>query len=106
MLLLIYLAFVITIFYWQMKLVKSGKNTKWKAIWLNLACTIAPVLLYGVVFLALAGLEELTDTAIIGEGYARTLPFVIIGGLTMPLLSTLIFSLVVIFIKQHDNNAE
>lgn len=102
MIILIYLAFVIAIFCWQLKLVKTGKSTKGKAIWLNLACTIAPTILYGVVFLALVGIEELTDTAIIGEGYARTLLFVIIGGVAVTLLSTLIFSLVVIFIKQKE----
>jgi len=56
-------------------------------------------------FLVLVGIEELTDTAIIGEGYARTLPFIIIGGLSVTLLITLIFSLVLIFIKQPKTNA-
>lgn len=105
MLILIYLVFVGTVFYWQAKLVTAGKSTKGKAIGLHLVYTIAPVILYGVVFIALVGIEELTDTAIIGEGYARTLPFVIVGGLTVALLGTLIFSFVVIFIKRRDTNA-
>ena len=83
----------------------AGKNSKGKAIMLHLAYTITPIILYGVVFLALVGIEELADTAIIGEGYARTLPFIIIGGLSVTLLITLMFSLVLIFIKQPNTNA-
>jgi len=102
---LIYLVFVAAIFYWQMKLVMAGKKSKGKAIMSHLAYTIAPIILYGAVFLALVGIEELADTTIIGEGYARTLPFIIIGGLSMTLLGTFIFSLVVIFTKQPNTNA-
>ena len=105
MYILIYLIFVAAIFYWQVKLVMTGKNSKRKAITLNLAYTITPIILYGVVFLALVGIEELADTAIIGEGYARTLPFIIIGGLIVTLLITSIFTLVLIFIKQPNINA-
>lgn len=105
MLILIYFIFIAAIFYWQVKLVMAGKNSKGKAIILHLTYTITPVLLYGVVFLVLVGIEELTDTAIIGEGYARTLLFVIFGGLSVTLISTLMFSLVLIFIKQSDSDA-
>jgi len=105
MFIFIYLIFIVVIFYWQVKLVKAGKNSKRKAILLHLTYTITPIILYGVMFLVLVGIEELTDTAIIGEGYARTLPFIIIGGLSVTLLITLIFSLVLIFIKQPKTNA-
>ena len=105
MLILIYLVFVGAIFYWQVKLVKAGKNSKRKATILYFSYTIGPIIFYGIVFLALVGIEELADMAIIGEGYARTLPFIIIGGMSMTLLSTLMFFLVVIFIKQPNTNA-
>ena len=99
---LIYLTFVAVVFYWQAKKVKAGKSTKGKAIGIYAAYTIAPVILYGAVFFALVGVEELTNTAIIGEGYARSLLFVIAGGVAVVLLATLVFSLVVLSIKRRD----
>lgn len=105
MLLLIYLAFIAVLFNWQVKMVKARKTAKGKAIGLYAAYSIAPIILYGVVFLALVAIEELTDAAIIGEGYARSLPFVIVGGLTVTLLATLIFTLVVMFLKLRNFNA-
>jgi hypothetical protein len=67
------------IFYRQINLVRIGKTREGKAISLYATYTIAPVVLYGVVFLALVGPEEFTGTSIIGEGYARSLIFVIAG---------------------------
>jgi hypothetical protein len=105
MLVLIYLAFVAVAFYWQAKKVKAGKSTIGKAIGTYAAYAIAPVILYGAAFFALVGLEELTHTAIIGEGYARSLLFVIAGGVAVVLLATLVFSLVVLAMKRKDIDA-
>jgi len=104
MLILIYLIYLTTLFYWQINKVKAGSRTKLKAVALHAAYTFAPVVLYGVMFMLLVGVEEFTDTAIIGEGYARTLVFVLAGGLALALLATLIFSLVVLTIKQRNIN--
>ena len=105
MLILIYLTFIATVFYWQVKKVKAGECTKGKAIVLHAAYTMVPVVLYGVVFMVLVGIEEFTDIAIIGEGYARSLPIVIIGGVVVSFLATLVFSLVVLAMKRRDINA-
>ena len=104
MIILIYIVFIAVISYWQVKLVMVGKITKGRAICLYLVYAILPVILYGMTFLALVGIEELIDVAIIGEGYARTLPFVIVTGLAMALMCTLIFSFAAIFIKQRNVN--
>ena len=105
MLLLIYLTYVAAVFYWLMNKVKVGKCTKRKAIVLHSAHTIFPVVLYGAVFMLLIGVEEYTDMAIIGEGYARILPFVVLGGVAVVALTTLIFSLVVLAMKRGNTNA-
>ena len=96
---LIYLLFIAIVFYWQIKVVKTNKNTKRKAIGLYAAYTIAPVILYGIIFMVLVGIEELTDTAIIGEGYARSLLFVMVGGLVVVIVTTLLFSAVALAMK-------
>ncbi|MBT5032480.1 MAG: hypothetical protein HOM55_09330 [Proteobacteria bacterium] len=76
---LIFISFLAVVFYWQLRNVKSGKTSKKKAIGLYAGYTITLIILYGSVFMALVGIEELTHTAIIGEGYARTLATVIVG---------------------------
>lgn len=105
MLMLIYLIFVAIVFYWQIKKVIADKDTKVKAIGIYGAYTISPVILYGAVFFALVGVEELTNTAIIGEEYARSLLFAIAGGVAVVLLTTLVFSLVVLAIRRRDIDA-
>lgn len=102
---LIYLLFIAVVFYCQIKKVKAGKYSKRKAIGLYAVYTIAPIILYGVIFIALIGIERLTDTAIIGEGYARTLPFVIAGGFAVVIITTLLFSAVVLAMKTNKLNS-
>jgi len=58
---LIYLLYIAIVFYWQIKILKTGKNTKIKAIGLYAAYTIMPIILYGAVFITLVGIEELTN---------------------------------------------
>ena len=99
---LIYLAYAVGIFYWQINRVKAGNCTKGKAIVLHAAYIALPVVLYGAVFGVLTGLEELTDSAIIGESYARTLPFAMVGGVAIAFVATLLFSLVVLAIKRRN----
>ena len=102
---LIYLLFIAVVFYWQVNKVKVVKNTKIKAIGLYAAYAIAPVILYGIVFIALVGIEEFADMSIIGEGYARSLLFVIVGGITVTIVTTLIFSIAVFVMKPDNINA-
>ena len=103
---LIYLTYAIVIFLWQINRVTAGKRTKKKAVVLHAAYTSIPIVLYGVVFILLIGLEELTDKAFIGEGFARTLPFAMVGGIAIAFVSTLIFALVVLAIKPGKTNAK
>jgi len=96
---LIYLLFIAIIFYWQIKVVKANKSTIRKTIGLYAVYTIAPVILYGIIFIALAGVEELADLAIISEGYARSLLFVMGGGLAVVVVTTLLFSALALAMK-------
>lgn len=102
---LIYLLFIAVVFYWQINAVKSGKITKKKAFGLYAGYTIAPVFLYGLVFMVLIGYEELADRAIISEGYARSIPFVIAGGTAVFIIVTLVFSIVILAVKTNNNDS-
>jgi len=94
---------VLSVFFWQFKRLKRGKVTKPGAIGLFAGYSILPVVLYGVVFFILVGLEEVIGQAIIGELYARSLLFVLIGGAILVLISTAIFAAVAIVTKSDDN---
>ena len=102
MLALAYLTFVATVFCWQFRLAIIGKRTKGKAILAFASFSIGPIILYGAAFIALVGLEELNGATIIGEGYARTLPLVIVAGVGVVLLATLVFSLLILAMKRKD----
>ena len=102
---LIFVVFLAVVFYWQIRNVRHRKTSKKKAVGLFAGYTIASIALYGSVFMALVGIEELTHTAIIGEGYARTLPIVIVGGTVVVILSTLVLSIVLYFLKIEDKKA-
>lgn len=96
---LIYLLYIAAVFYSQIKAVKSGKKTKKNAIGWYAVYAIAPVIAYGIIFLVLVGVEEFAEVAIIGEGIARTLIFVIAGGLVVVIVTTLLFSIVLFSMK-------
>ena len=103
---LLYLGFVVCVWYWLYRRVKSRRCGAGRAIGLHATCTAMPVLLYGALFLVLVGVEELVGTAIIGEGYARTLPLVLAGGVATVLLSTLVFALLMLVLTRRGNNAD
>jgi hypothetical protein len=103
---LLYLGFVLWVSCWLYRRVKSGRCGTVRAIGLHSACTSMPVLLYGAVFLMLVGVEELAGTAIIGEGYARTLPLVLAGGAAIVLLATLVFALLMLVLIRRGNDAD
>jgi len=96
------LIIVVSVFFWQFKRLKRGVVTKPKAIGLFAGYSFLPIVLYGVVFFILAGLEEVLDKAIIGELYARSLLFVLIGGSILVLISTAFFAAVAMVIKSDD----
>ena len=77
---LVLFVIVAAVFFRQYKHLKQGKTTKLKAIALFAGYSFIPVVLYGVVFFILAGLEEIFNKAIIGEFYARSLLIVLGGG--------------------------
>jgi len=92
------------VFSWQFKSLKQGKVTKPKAIGLFAGYSFLPVVLYGVVFFIIVGIEEILDKAIIGELYARSLLFVLIGGSLLVLISTVFFAAVAMVTKSDDNS--
>ena len=47
----------------------------------------------------MVGVEELLNTSLVGEGYARSLMIVGVGGTALVIVGTIIFSIVVAFIK-------
>jgi len=105
MVFLFFFVIVAAVFFWQYKRLKQGKTTKSKAIALLAGYSLVPVVLYGVVFFILAGLEEIFNMAIIGEFYARSLLFVLGGGAIFVLISTALFAAVAMVTKSDDNAA-
>ena len=105
MVFLILFIMVVGVFFWQFKRLTRGKVTKPKAIGLFAVYSFLPVVLYGVVFFILAGLEEVFDKAIIGELYARSLIFVLMGGSIFVIISTVFFTAAAILTKSDDNAA-
>lgn len=100
MLILIFLLFVAGVFFWQFNRMSTGSTSKPRAISLFAGYSTSPVLLYLAVFLVFIGIEEISTHAIIGEGYARSLPFVIAGGLAVVVVATIIFSLLAFTIRK------
>ena len=104
MLPLIYLLFVSWAFWYQIRSLARGKHSKRKSIFLHAVYTSAPVLLYVGVFAALVGIEELTELAIIGEGFARSLALVVVGGVGVTIMSTLVFTLTVLVMRSGNSD--
>jgi hypothetical protein len=53
--------------------------------------------MYLGIFLALVGVEELLNTSLVGEEYARSLMIVIVGGAALIIVGTIAFSITVAF---------
>ncbi len=80
--------------------VRSGRRTRCAAILRCAVFSVLPVVLYVGVFLALVGIEELTGIALVGEGYARTLPIAVVAGLGLALIGTLCLTLLLLFLRR------
>ena len=89
----------IAFFMWQFHKVRRGLSSRLKAIFLYAAYSAVPVLLYLGIFIALVGIEELLNTSLVGEGYARSLMIGSVGGAALIVVGTIIFSIVVAFVK-------
>ena len=86
-------------FVWQFHRVRRGLISRLKAIVLYAAYSTVPVLMYFGIFFALVGIEELLNTSLVGEGYARSLMIVSVGGTALIVAGTIAFSIAVAFIK-------
>jgi hypothetical protein len=86
-------------FVWQFRRIRRGLTSRLKGIALYAGCSAVPVLAYVGLFFALVGAEEILDTSLIGEGYARSLVILGGGGLAWVALGTIIFSIVVLFVQ-------
>ena len=97
------LLYPIGIFIWQVRRIRAGWQSKLRGIILFFAYSVIPIVLYVLVFLALIGAEELTDLALISEGYARTFLITIGIWIAIVLLTTLAFALVAVLSKQRES---
>jgi hypothetical protein len=86
-------------FVWQFRRVHRGVSSRFKGIVLYAAYSAVPVLMYIGIFLALVGVEELLNTSLVGEGYARSLMIVSVGGAALIIVGTIAFSIAVAFIN-------
>jgi hypothetical protein len=90
------------IFVWQMRRVRHGEVGKLRSLAKFFAFAMIPLLAYGLSFAALVGIEELAGQSLIGEGIARALIPAIVVGLGEVLLLSLLFAIVVSFMKPND----
>jgi hypothetical protein len=95
----------IGVFARQIQLVRRGTRRRVNGAIFFFAYSILPVLTYGLAFLVLVGLEELTTVSVITEGFARTLLLVVGIGLAEVLLLTVIFAVAVWSLRVPDNAA-
>ena len=95
----------IGVFARQILHVRRGTRRKLQGAIVFFSYSILPVLIYGLVFVALVGVEQLTRHSVITEGFARTLPLVIGIGSAEVLLLTVIFAVVVCFLRVPGNAA-
>jgi hypothetical protein len=93
----------IGVFARQIQQVRRGRRSKLKGAILFFSYSILPVLIYGLVFLALVGVEELASRSVIAEEFARTLLLVIGIGSAEVLLLTVIFAVAVWFLRVPGN---
>lgn len=89
----------IAAFIWQLSRVRRGLSSRLKGIVWYAIYSWAPVLLFVGVYFALVGLEELLKTSLVGEGYARSVMMVGLGGIGFVILGTIVFAIVMVFIK-------
>lgn len=89
----------IAAFIWQLSRVRRGLSSRLKGIVWYAIYSWVPVLLFVGVYFALVGLEELLKTSLIGEGYARSVTMVGLGGTAFVILGTMVFASVLAFIK-------
>lgn len=83
----------LVVFARQIQQVRRGTHRKLKAALLFFAYSILPALTYVLVFLVLAGIEEVMKLPAISEGMARSLLPVVGVGLAEVLLLTVIFAI-------------
>ena len=88
-------------FVWQFHRVRRGICSRLKAIVVYAAYSAVPLLMYLGIFLALAGLEELLNTSLVGEGYARSLIIVCFGAAALIIVGTVALSIAVALIKDE-----
>lgn len=85
--------------------VKGGVLKKSRAMWRYASIVIAPIILYVLFFFALVGFEALSHINVITEGLARTILILIGLGLTIWLVSIIVFGVTLVFIKSQPSSS-
>lgn len=85
---------------WLIRRVRRGTLTKGRATLQFFFYSASPIVAYVSIFFALVAIEEMTDIALITEGYARSL--LLIGGIGFAwvLLMTAVYGVVVLFVNR------
>lgn len=93
----------LAVFVRQYRCVRRGRRTRRAGLLRFAVFSALPAVLYVGVFLGVVGLEELTGHALIGEGYARTLPLVVVGGLGLALIGSVALALLLLFTRRSSD---
>jgi hypothetical protein len=84
----------------QIRRVRRGLCSRSRGVVLYAAYSAAPVVLFVAVFLLLVGVEELAETPLVGEGYARSLIIVAAGGAAFVVLGSIVFAAYTLVLKR------
>ena len=86
--------------------VKHNALAKVRAFLYYTGLSISPVVIYILFFLGLVGLEEVTGTAILTEGLARSVLISIGFGMVVWLVSLIIFGITLTFISSSASSPQ
>jgi hypothetical protein len=79
--------------------VKRNELTKTRGILYYSGLALSPVVTYTIFFFGLTGLEEMTNTAILSEGFGRSFLLLIGLGLIAWLITLIIFGIALAFMR-------
>lgn len=93
-------------FVWQIGRVRRGLCSRTRGVVMYAAYSAAPVVLFVAVFLLLVGVEELADTTLVGEGYARSLIIVAAGGTALVVLGSFVFAVFAFWLRRQPGSEQ
>lgn len=81
------------------KQVRRSELTKWQASLRNAGMVFAPMLAYTAIYFLVLGVDAVLDVNLVSEEISRSLPLAMALGLAVWLLSVVVFSVGIVFLR-------